>query len=234
MSTASGQSRSRRSSRSSGPGAARSIPRATDRRTAARARAGGRRAGAGDCRALSRNPRCRPPTSCRDTSRSSWTATAAGPGPGRCPISKGMPPGRKPSGDSSSTRSGEACRCSRCTPSAARTGLVPTMRLPGCSISSARRSATRRMSFACRACGSACWAGSRSCRRTPGPRSARRSTARPMGRASSSTSPGTTRDVPRSSTHSAASPHRGSVPRTSMSGPSVTRCTPRACRIPIS
>ncbi len=81
-----------------------------------------------------RPPRpCSPPTSCRATSRSSWTATGAGPAPAACPSSRGTRLASRRSADSSSTPSGAASRCSRCTPSAARTGRGPTTRCRACS-----------------------------------------------------------------------------------------------------
>ncbi len=107
---ASARPRSRRSWRSSGPGAARSFARAAYRRPAPRARRG--RAG-GDRRPSRRPPRrrcCRRRT-CPGTSRSSWTATAAGPAPGTCPTSTATRPGSKRCAASSSTRSGAASRC---------------------------------------------------------------------------------------------------------------------------
>ena len=73
---------------------------------------------------------CRPRT-CPGTSRSSWTATAAGPAPAASPTSRGTPPGSRRSASCSATRSGAASRCSRCTRSAARTGPAPTTRSPG-------------------------------------------------------------------------------------------------------
>ena len=69
--------------------------------------------------------------SCRGTSRSSWTATGAGPATAAWPRSRATPPASRRSARSSGTSSGAASRSSRCTRSAARTGPAPTTRSRG-------------------------------------------------------------------------------------------------------
>ena len=83
-----------------------------------------------------------------------------------------------------------------------------------CSACSSRRSATRRPSSGARASGSACSVGSRSCPPTPAARSTRRSPRRAAATGSSSTSPSTTPAGPSSSTPSGGWSRAGSRPRT--------------------
>ena len=84
-----------------------------------------------------RRPRLRPSptrragTSCRGTSRSSWTATAAGRARRGCPSTRATRPGSRRSAASSITPSGAAIGSSRCTRSAARTGHARTRRSRG-------------------------------------------------------------------------------------------------------
>ena len=104
---ASAPRRNRRSSRSSGSRTA----RPTDRRAAGGARAGSPRRGP----AVPGHPRARGdrscrPTTCPATSRSSWTATGAGPASATCPSSRAMPPASRRSATCSATRSAAASR----------------------------------------------------------------------------------------------------------------------------
>ena len=124
---------------------------------------------------------CRP-TSCPGTSRSSWTATAAGRAPAASPTSRATPPGSRRSASCCATRSGAVSRCSRCTRSAARTGPAPTRRSPACSGCWRRRSATRPTSCAPRASGCGSSAGSRS-----SPKRRRRPSASALDRTSEGT-----------------------------------------------
>ena len=101
-STAAAAPRNRRSSRSSGPRTAGQA----DRRAARGARAA---TDARRPRPTPATPSCRPRT-CRATSRSSWTATAAGRARATCPSSRATPPASRPSAASSGTPSGAASR----------------------------------------------------------------------------------------------------------------------------
>ena len=120
-------------------------------------------------------PARRRPRTCRVTSRSSWTATGAGPATAACPSSRATPPASRRSAASSGTPSGAASRSSRCTPSAARTG--PARRRGQRPVRAARGAIRSETAGAPprRACGSASSAGSTSCptatrRRSAGPR----------------------------------------------------------------
>jgi ribosome recycling factor len=74
-----------------------------------------------------------PCASARDTSRSSWMATAGGRLPGACRASRATSRASRPSGRSSRPPRTAISRSSRCTSSARRTGAGPTRRLPACS-----------------------------------------------------------------------------------------------------